>query len=178
MTKLQISKYMSYLLRHHPEAAGLHMDERGWVAVPEFLDALNKRWPVSLDDLKEIVRTDDKQRYSFSKDGSARIRANQGHSIQVNVELAKKEPPEILYHGTGLKYVESIDEQGLVPKTRLYVHLSKDLETARIVGRRHGEPFIYLVHAGKMYRDGYPFFVSENGIWLTKEVPKQYLEHL
>lgn len=172
MTKQETSKYIAYLLRHHPEAAGLHMDEHGWVNVQELLGALK---PLSLEELEEIVRTDNKQRYSFSEDGT-RIRANQGHSIPVDVELEEKEPPEILYHGTGQKYVESINAQGLIPKSRLYVHLSNDYQTAVTVGSRHGKPYVYRVHAGKMYRSWHKFYLSKNGVWLTKEVPPEYLE--
>ena len=104
------------------------------------------------------------------------IRANQGHSIPVDVELEELVPPEILWHGTGEKYVSSIDKQGLIPKSRLYVHLSKDEETAINVGSRHGKPVIYLVSAKKMYEDGYKFYRSVNGVWLTKGVPLQYLQ--
>ena len=124
--------------------------------------------------LDEIVRTDEKQRYSYNEDHTL-IRANQGHSIPVDVELEKVEPPEFLYHGTGEKFTASIDKQGLIPKSRLYVHLSPDEETAVKVGRRHGKPVIYLVRAGNMKRDGYAFYRSVNGVWLTKEVPVKYL---
>ena len=148
------------------------MDEHGWVNVQELLGALK---PLSLEELEEIVRTDNKQRYSFSEDGT-RIRANQGHSIPVDVELEEKEPPEILYHGTGQKYVESINAQGLIPKSRLYVHLSSDYQTAVTVGSRHGKPHVYKVYAGKMYRAWHKFYLSKNGVWLTKSVPPEYLE--
>ena len=124
--------------------------------------------------LELIVAEDEKQRYSFNEDKTL-IRANQGHSIPVDVELDEKEPPEVLYHGTGEKYVPSIDRQGLIPKSRLYVHLSRDEETAVKVGTRHGKPVIYKVKSGEMYRDGYKFFCSANGVWLTKEVPVKYL---
>ena len=124
--------------------------------------------------LQEIVRTDEKQRYSFNEDKTL-IRANQGHSIPVDVELPELEPPSILYHGTGQKYVESIDHQGLLPKSRLYVHLSTDKDTAVKVGKRHGVPVIYTILAGKMFTDGYLFYCSVNGVWLTKKVPIEYL---
>lgn len=109
--------------------------------------------------LEEIVRTDDKQRYTFNEDHT-RIRANQGHSIQVDVELEEAEPPEYLFHGTGRKYVESIDQTGVIPKSRLYVHLSGDQETAMKVGKRHGDPVVYSVAAGAMARDGHKFWRS------------------
>ena len=106
------------------------------------------------------------------------IRANQGHSIPVDVELEEKEPPNKLYHGTGEKYVESIDQQGLIPKSRLYVHLSKDTDTAIKVGKRHGNCVIYVVKAAEMYRIEYKFYLSQNGVWLTDKVPVKYLEQL
>lgn len=124
--------------------------------------------------LEEIVSTDNKQRYSFNDDKTL-IRANQGHSIPVDVELKKAVPPEVLYHGTGEKYVTSINKEGLIPKSRLYVHLSKDEETALNVGKRHGRPVIYKVDAKRMTEEGYEFFLSVNGVWLTKAVPKEYL---
>ena len=129
------------------------------------------------DILEEIVQSDEKQRYSFSEDGT-KIRANQGHSIQVDVELPVTEPPETLYHGTAQRFAASIEAQGLLPQSRLYVHLSPDQETAEKVGRRHGEPVIYLVDAGQMHRDGYLFYLSANGVWLTKVVPATYLKRL
>lgn len=127
------------------------------------------------DLVEKIVEEDSKQRYSFNREKTL-IRANQGHSIKVDVELEECMPPNILYHGTGVKYCSSINKQGLISKSRLYVHLSKDIETATNVGSRHGEPFIYKVRAKDMYNDGYKFFLSQNGVWLTKEVPICYLE--
>lgn len=118
-----------------------------------------------------------KQRYSFNEDKTL-IRANQGHSIPVDVELPEKEPPGFLWHGTGEKYTESIDEIGLIPKSRLYVHLSGDLETAKIVGKRHGKLALYKVKSGEMAKDGFIFYQSVNGVWLTKEVPIKYLEKI
>ena len=169
------SKYMSLILRHKPDAIGITLDEHGWANVDELIAGIAKDNEFNMEILEEIVRTDEKQRYSFNEDKTL-IRANQGHSIPVDVELEEKEPPEILYHGTGEKYVSSIDAQGLIPKSRLYVHLSKDEETAVKVGSRHGKPVIYIVKAKQMYDDGYKFFISANGVWLTKEVPVKYLE--
>lgn len=127
--------------------------------------------------LEEIVRTDSKQRYAFNEDHT-KIRANQGHSISVDVELKEAVPPEILFHGTGEKYVSSIRRQGLISKNRLYVHLSKDYPTAVKVGERHGRPVVFRVRTGDMHRDGYCFFLSANGVWLTKSVPAEYLEEI
>ena len=173
----ELSRYMCLILRHHPEVIGITLDEHGWADVEELIAGIaeKKNKNFNREMLEEIVRTDDKQRYAFSEDRT-KIRANQGHSIPVDVELEKKEPPEILYHGTGEKYVESIDATGLISKNRLYVHLSGDVETAENVGKRHGAPVIYRVHSGRMHRDGYEFFLSRNGVWLTKRVPVKYLE--
>lgn len=124
--------------------------------------------------LEEIVRTDDKQRYSFNCD-KTKIRANQGHSIPVDVDLVECEPPELLYHRTGQKYLESIIKNGLVVKSRLYVHLSEELETAKAVGLRHGTPVVFTVLSGQMYRDGVRFYRSEDGVWLTNYVSPSYL---
>ncbi len=175
MSLKETSKYMSLILRHKPDAIGITLDEHGWANVDELIAGIVKDNEFNMEILEEIVRTDEKQRYSFNEDKTL-IRANQGHSIPVDVELEEKEPPEILYHGTGEKYVASIDAQGLIPKSRLYVHLSKDEETAVKVGSRHGKPVIYIVKAKQMHDDGYKFFISANNVWLTKEVPVKYLE--
>lgn len=149
----------------------------GWADVNALLAGISRKYPINRDILEEIVRSDEKQRYSFSEDGT-KIRANQGHSIQVDVELPVTEPPETLYHGTAQRFAASIEVQGLLPQSRLYVHLSPDPETAEKVGQRHGQPVIYLVDAGQMHRDGYLFYLSANGVWLTKVVPAPYLKRL
>ena len=175
MNAAKISKYISLILRHKPEAAGITLDEHGWADVGELIRGIQKTQRFNMEMLEEIVRTDQKQRYSFNED-KTRIRANQGHSIPVDVELPVTEPPEILWHGTGQKYVESIDRTGLIPKGRLYVHLSGERETAVKVGSRHGKPMVYQVDSGQMAKDGYLFFRSVNGVWLTKQVPVKYLK--
>lgn len=175
MSLQSTSKYMSLILRHKPEVIGITLDEHGWANVDELIEGINRTHPLTMETLEQIVREDGKQRYSFNEDKTL-IRANQGHSIPVDVELEEVEPPEILYHGTGEKYTDSIDMQGLLPKTRLYVHLSGDMETAKKVGQRHGKPVIYRVLSGKMYKDGILFYRSVNGVWLTKSVPVKYLE--
>lgn len=171
------SKFISMILRHNPGVIGITLDEHGWADVSELIDGINNTGNhfIDMEMLEEIVRTDEKQRYSFTEDHSL-IRANQGHSIPVDVELEEKIPPDTLWHGTGEKYVSSIDKQGLIPKSRLYVHLSYDTETARRVGSRHGKPVIYTVNCKKMVEDGYRFFLSANGVWLTKAVPPEYLQ--
>jgi putative RNA 2'-phosphotransferase len=170
-----ISKYMSLILRHKPETIGISLDEHGWVDVDELIMGIAKTHEFNMDILEEIVYSDNKQRYSFNEDKTL-IRANQGHSIPVDVELDEMEPPIELWHGTGAKYVDSIDTQGLIPKSRLYVHLSEDIDTAVKVGMRHGKPILYVVKASDMYSDGYKFYLSKNGVWLTRQVPVKYLE--
>ena len=173
------SKFISLILRHKPETIGISLDEHGWADVRDLIEGVNRTEGHNLDmeTLEEIVRTDGKQRYSFNEEHTL-IRANQGHSIPVDVELEEKTPPDILWHGTGEKYVSSIDEQGLIPKSRLYVHLSSDLETARKVGSRHGRPVIYQVNCAQMEKDGLRFYLSANKVWLTKEVPARYLNKM
>ena len=170
------SKFISMILRHKPEVIGITLDEHGWADVQELISGVNSSGGHSLDMemLEEIVRTDEKQRYSFNEDRTL-IRANQGHSIPVDVELEEKLPPDVLFHGTGEKYVLSINQQGLIPKSRLYVHISSDIETARKVGSRHGRPVVYRIDCRKMTEDGFRFFLSVNGVWLTKSVPPEYL---
>lgn len=173
----EIGVFISLILRHKPEVIGITLDKHGWAKVDELINGINASGKYSIDMvmLEEIVRTDNKHRYSFNED-KTKIRANQGHSINVDVELKEAVPPEILYHGTGEKYVDSINTEGLKPKSRLYVHLSRDINTAVKVGKRHGKPVVYSVSAGKMQRNGYKFYLSENGVWLTKVVPFEFLK--
>ena len=168
-------KFLALILRHRPEVIGITLDEHGWANVDELIAGVAATRPFTMEMLEEIVRTDTKRRYSFNEDKTL-IRANQGHSIPVDVELKKENPPEILWHGTGKKYVESIERQGLLPGSRLYVHLSSDYQTARTVGSRHGSPVVYQIQAGMMAADGYDFYLSVNGVWLTKAVPIQYMQ--
>ena len=177
MSHKEIGKYISLILRHKPETTGITLDKNGWANVDELIKGVNKTHPLDIEILKEIVRTDNKQRYSFNEDMTL-IRANQGHSIPVDVELERVSPPQYLYHGTGEKYVSSIDEQGLMPKSRLYVHLSCDVETAIRVGARHGKPVVYRVLAKHMEEAGFVFYKSINNVWLTKEVPTIYLKKI
>lgn len=175
MSLRDTSKFISLILRHKPEEIGISLDEHGWANVNELISGIAKTQPFTMEMLEEIVSTDDKGRYSFNEDKTL-IRANQGHSIPVDVELEQVTPPEHLYHGTGEKYVSSIEAQGLIPKSRLYVHLSPDYATAEKVGSRHGKPVVYRISAEQMANDGYLFYKSVNGVWLTKEVPAKYLE--
>ncbi len=169
------SRYISFLLRHRPEAAGLTLDEHGWANTTELIECVSKTRHITMTLLEQIVSTDEKQRYTFNADKSL-IRANQGHSIPVDVELTPSAPPEKLWHGTAKKYVDSIDKSGLLSQTRLYVHLSADHQTAVSVGCRHGEPVVYTIDSAQMYADGYAFYKSVNGVWLTKIVPVIYLK--
>ncbi len=177
MSLTETSRYMSLILRHKPEVIGITLDEHGWADVNKLIEGIAKTKMFNMNILEEIVRTDNKQRYSFNAD-KTKIRANQGHSVPVDVELEQKIPPDYLWHGTGQKYVLSIDKQGLLPQSRLYVHLSSDEKTAITVGCRHGIPGIYKVHSREMAEQGYEFYCSVNGVWLTKEVPVKYLEKI
>ena len=175
MAKNHVSKFIALILRHRPEAIGITLDEHGWANVDELLAGIGKKYPLTMAELERIVREDEKQRYSFNDDRT-KIRANQGHSIPVDVELPVQAPPQYLYHGTGEKAVASIEAEGIRPGSRLYVHLSPDFDTAVKVGARHGRPAVFLVSAGQMHRDGYVFYRSVNGVWLTKSVSAQYIE--
>ena len=179
MNLTKTSKFIALILRHKPETIGISLDEHGWADVQDLIDGINAtgKHHIDMRDLEEIVRMDEKQRYSFNEDKS-HIRANQGHSIPVDVELKECIPPAVLYHGTGEKYVAAIDAQGLIPKSRLYVHMSADTDTARNVGSRHGKPVIYEIDCNSMLSDGYKFYLSENHVWLTKSVPACYLRKL
>ncbi|MBQ4059511.1 MAG: RNA 2'-phosphotransferase [Lachnospiraceae bacterium] len=175
MSLVRTSRYISMILRHQPQKIGITLDEHGWARVDELIEGVSRTHTLDFSMLKEIVATDDKQRYSFNEDKTL-IRANQGHSIPVDVELEETNPPQYLYHGTGEKYVASIDNMGLIPKTRLYVHLSSDIDTAVNVGSRHGTPVVYRVNSGRMAVDGFKFYLSANNVWLTDRVPAEYLE--
>ena len=171
-----ISRYISLILRHKPSVIGIRLDEHGWADVDALVKGIQKMKAAdfSKELLDEIVRTDNKQRYSYNEDQTL-IRANQGHSIAVDVELKKAAPPDVLWHGTGEKYKDSIGKMGLIPKSRLYVHLSRDMDTALSVGKRHGKPILYQVDSKTMAQDGCDFLLSANGVWLTKQVPVKYL---
>ncbi|NIR50683.1 RNA 2'-phosphotransferase [candidate division KSB1 bacterium] len=172
---VKISKFLSYVLRHRPKAIGLEMNPQGWVSVEDLLSAANKAGvPLNRCLLQEVVERNDKKRFSFSENGRW-IRANQGHSIDVDLGLRPRKPPEQLYHGTTQRFVKSIKQKGLLKGNRRHVHLSKDVDTAMKVGQRHGRPVVLTVLSGEMYRAGHTFYLSENGIWLTDCVKPQYL---
>ncbi len=170
----KLSVFISLVLRHKPDAAGIALDEHGWVNVDDLLVGVNHSGrKINMEILEEIVKTDSKQRYSFNQDKTL-IRANQGHSVLVDVELKEQEPPEFLYHGTAARFLKSIEAEGLKPMSRLYVHLSNDVETALTVGKRHGEAVLLKIYSGDMYKNGEKFYLSENGVWLTKAVDAKY----
>lgn len=174
----KLSVFVSLVLRHKPDVVGITLDVHGWANVDELINGINNTGRrINRAMLEEIVRTDNKQRYSFNTDKTL-IRANQGHSIPVDVELKEQEPPDFLYHGTADKFIKGIMIKGLKPMSRLYIHLSKDIETAKKVGKRHGNPVVFKVHSGQMEHDGIKFYLSENGVWLTKKVDVKYLEKM
>ena len=173
-----LSKFLSLVLRHKPEVIGLTLDKNGWADVEKLIEgSIGKGKDMDLPILEMIVATDEKQRYSFNEDKTA-IRANQGHSVKVDLELEPVKPPKILYHGTVDRYIESIMRKGLEPQSRNHVHLSETEETAFDVGERRGDSIIFKIFAGAMYRDGYHFFQSANGVWLVQHVPNKYLDIL
>ena len=173
---VHMGKFLALILRHSPETIGMKLDPNGWADVSELLEKCKKHGKnLDFETLKKIVDTDNKKRYSFNEDFS-KIRASQGHSVDVDLGYTPKEPPEILYHGTGDKSVESIQRTGLEKRGRNHVHLSKDIGTAAMVGKRHGSPAIFEVASGQMYKDGFKFFLSDNSVWLTEEVPSKYLK--
>jgi len=171
----QVSKFMSFVLRHDPASAGLVLDEAGWTSAESLLEALQARgYGTTRKAMEELVRADSKGRYSFSADGE-RIRANQGHSVAVDLGLAPAEPPDRLYHGTVERFLQAILSEGLRPMERHHVHLSPDRQTASAVGARRGVPVILEVDARAMREAGHVFFRSDNGVWLTDVVPPGFL---
>jgi putative RNA 2'-phosphotransferase len=173
--KKHTSKFLSLVLRHKPETIGLVLDENGWAGVQELMEkSAQKNVLFSMPELEEIVATNDKKRFAFNEDKTM-IRASQGHSIGVELELVQETAPDILYHGTVEKFMESIWEKGLQKMSRHHVHLSDNADTARQVGSRRGKPVLLIIQAGVMQADGYAFYKSANGVWLTGQVPPQYI---
>lgn len=176
--KDKLSVFISLVLRHKPDAAGINLDEHGWANVDELIAGINNNGIyIDMKMLEDIVRSDNKQRYSFNEDKTL-IRANQGHSIAVDVELSEAVPPDILFHGTADRFLESIKKQGIKSQSRLYVHLSADYDTAMKVGKRHGKPVVLQIDAKEMYDRGEKFYLSANGVWLSKYVGIQYIREV
>ena len=169
------SKWLSKHLRHSPQKVGLVLDDGGWVSVDDLLRAANNNhMSLTFSQLQEVVKDNDKQRFSFDASGK-RIRANQGHSVSVDLQLQTQTPPDILYHGTAEKNRESIMEQGILKGRRHHVHLSRQTEVAIQVGSRHGKPLVLSIDALGMNAAGFEFFCSDNGVWLVEEVPPRFI---
>lgn len=176
MNEVSKSKFLSLVLRHKPEEIGLVLDQNGWALIEELIALANARGTnLSRPQIESIVENSDKQRFAISADGM-KIRANQGHSVDIALGLKPQTPPERLYHGTATRFLDAIRASGLHSASRQHVHLSTDLATAEKVGSRHGKPVILTVDAGRMARDGHLFYLSENGVWLTESVPAKYLD--
>jgi len=175
---VKISKYLSKHLRHQPERIGLKLAPGGWVSVDELLSACqNHSFPINRAELNEVVTSNDKKRFSFDATATL-IRANQGHSVEIDLQLEPAVPPNVLYHGTGHGAVETILREGLRKMSRHHVHLSTDVATAQKVGTRHGRPVVFTVDAAAMHQVGYTFYCSDNGVWLVDCVPPEYLHQL
>lgn len=175
MSDKELSKILSYILRHHPEAFDVKMDSHGWVNVDELISQMRKNGKIiNREILDRIVRENDKQRYSYNEN-KTKIRANQGHSIPVDLDLLPVTPPDILYHGTAEAYLDSIRKNGIMKMSRNHVHLSIDTETAFEVGSRHGKPVILVIDTKRMYNEGLNFYLSENNRWLCEHIPFEYV---
>ena len=171
---IKLGKFLSLVLRHEPGAAGITLDKNGWADVEELLAGVRRTGrQIDMDTLERIVRENNKQRYSFNEDHT-KIRANQGHSIQVDVELKEAAPPQYLFHGTASRFLPAIQREGIRKMDRQYVHLSADYQTALSVGRRHGSPVVLTVDASAMARDGVTFYLSANGVWQCEYVSPKY----
>ena len=171
----KVSKFLSLVLRHRPESVGITLDRQGWASVTELLRAFESHgFRLTPEELREVVHANDKQRFSLSPDGLL-IRANQGHSVEVELGYEQRQPPPVLYHGTAERFLPSIREQGLVKGRRHHVHLSEQVETATAVGRRYGKPVVLRIASGEMHREDHRFFRSANGVWLTEHVPATYI---
>lgn len=167
------SKFLSFVLRHRPDIIGIQLDGGGWVEIDVLVEAsVAHGKALTRELLKETVRTDDKQRYVIE---GTKIRANQGHSVDVDLAIAELAPPTLLYHGTATRFLDQIRNEGLKKMSRNHVHLSEDVETAKKVGQRHGKPVVLAVLATSMTKDGHKFYLANNGIWLTDHVPSIYI---
>ena len=171
----QLSKFLSFVLRHKPDTIGLKLDNEGWAPIDTLIaKSAAAGTSFNREDLRRVVETSDKKRFSVSEDRQ-HIRAAQGHSVTVELGLLPQEPPSLLYHGTTIRFLRSILLEGLKPQTRQQVHLSVDEATAYRVGQRHGKPVIFEVEALSMHAEGFMFFLADNGVWLTNQVPPRFL---
>lgn len=171
----KISKSLSFWLRHNPDDIGIELKEGGWVDIDELIDKASSKIEITLEDLKRVVKNNDKQRFSINEEQNL-IRANQGHSIDVKIDFEQVVPPKFLYHGTPVGIVDIILKEGLNKMSRTHVHLSKDVETAKVVGSRRGEFVVLEIEALRMRADGYKIYKSENGVFLVDEVPSKYIK--
>lgn len=175
--RTRTSKFLSLVLRHEPQRIGIQLDPAGWVEVDLLLFACRQHGkPINRAELEEVVATNEKKRFAFSEDGQ-RIRANQGHSVEVSLGYIPQSPPPLLYHGTATRFLESIRAEGLTKQERHHVHLSADTETAHKVGQRHGKPVILTIKADAMRIAGHEFYLSDNGVWLTEHVPTEFIDY-
>ena len=173
---IKISKFLSYVLRHRPDEIGLTLDANGWASVAELIECSQKTsMPLDEQCIQQAVAESDKKRFALSEDGT-RIRANQGHSVEVDLALEAREPPEILFHGTATRFSDEIARSGLKAMSRQHVHLSPDENTALSIGKRHGKPIILRIRAGEMWKAGMKFYLSDNGVWLTDAVPRAFID--
>jgi putative RNA 2'-phosphotransferase len=177
--QVKTSKFLSLMLRHEPERFGLKLDTAGWVSVSDLLQAVNANGvsngvSLNLEQLQHIVATSDKKRFAFNEDNT-RMRASQGHSVEVDLQYSPQVPPELLYHGTATRFLDSIREKGLLKMERHHVHLSAETSVTVQVGARHGKPALLTIRASEMHRAGHVFFLSANGVWLVEQVPPQFI---
>lgn len=173
--RTRISRFLSLVLRHKPQEIGIHLDTQGWADVAELIKKAATAGKIfTAQDLEVIVAENDKQRFAYNDDRT-KIRASQGHSIEVELQLEAAVPPEQLYHGTVERFLHAIQTQGLHKMKRHHVHMSKDRATAEKVGERRGEAIILIIDSGQMSKDGFEFYCSENGVWLTDHVPVKYI---
>ncbi|MDP9529428.1 RNA 2'-phosphotransferase [Pseudomonas protegens] len=173
------SKFLSYVLRHEPQAIGLELDSEGWGDIDALISGAAKGGrQLSRELIERVVEGNDKKRFALSADGQ-RIRAVQGHSNKtVQLQLEAKQPPAVLYHGTATRFMDSINEQGLIPGSRHHVHLSQEIDTAKAVGQRYGQVVILQIDAQAMQAQGFRFYQAENGVWLTDQVPVSFIQAL
>ncbi|QVK18163.1 RNA 2'-phosphotransferase [Mycoplasmatota bacterium] len=174
MNEIELSKFISLILRHKPEIINIKLDDNGWADVEVLINGINKKdFNINMGILERIVETNNKQRFAFN-DNKTKIRANQGHSIAVDVELEELIPPDILYHGTSKRFLENILKDGITKQNRNHVHLSANVDTALIVGKRHGNPIVLKINSKQMSNDGIKFYKSKNNVWLTDYVNSKY----
>lgn len=172
-----LSKFVSYVLRHNPDEIGIVLDNQGWTNLDIFMSKSQSKYTFYLDDLKQVVTKNNKKRFEFSEDGQ-KIRAQQGHTVEIDLKLPSVKPPHELYHGTATRFLSSIKTEGLKPMSRHDVHLSFSTKTAEKVGERHGKVKVLIIDTDKMYEDGFIFNCTANNVWLTKSIPVKYIKNI